>query len=90
MDCPRSVRHATAFVGVVKMLKAFCKSSALKLSALFAALMVVLHPARVMAEVPADVTTALSGAKVDATTVATAVLVVIVAIFAFKLMRKAL
>lgn len=44
----------------------------------------------VMAAVPAEVTTAISDSKSDAITVATAVLVVIVAIFAFKLLRKAL
>jgi len=43
-----------------------------------------------MAAVPADVTTALEGAKTDGVTVATAVLVAVVAIYAFKLMRKGL
>ena len=42
------------------------------------------------AAVPADVTTALEGAKTDGVTVATAVLVAVVAIYAFKLMRKGL
>ena len=54
------------------------------------ALFAFLSPAAVMAAVPADVTTALTDAKADAIVVATAVLVVIVAIFAFKLMRRAL
>lgn len=42
------------------------------------------------AAVPTDVTTALDGAKTDGVTVATAVLVAVVAIYAFKLMRKGL
>ena len=42
------------------------------------------------AAVPTDVTTALEGAKTDGVTVATAVLVAVVAIYAFKLMRKGL
>lgn len=43
-----------------------------------------------LAAVPMDVTTALSDAKTDGVTVATAVLVAVVAIFAFKLMRRGL
>ncbi|WP_265919175.1 major capsid protein [Cupriavidus nantongensis] len=43
-----------------------------------------------MAAVPTEVTTALGDAKTDGVTVATAVLVAIVAIFAFKLMRRGL
>lgn len=43
-----------------------------------------------MAEVPAAVTTAITGAGTDSVIVATAVLVVIVGIYAFKLLRKAL
>jgi len=43
-----------------------------------------------MAAVPADVTTALESAKTDGVAVATAVLVAVVAIYAFKLMRKGL
>lgn len=43
-----------------------------------------------IAAVPVDVTTALSDAKTDGVTVATAVLVAVVAIFAFKLMRRGL
>lgn len=43
-----------------------------------------------MAAVPGDVTTALGDAKTDGVTVATAVLVAVVAIYAFKLMRKGL
>ena len=43
-----------------------------------------------MAAVPADVTTALTTAGTDVGTVGAAVLVVIVAIVAFKLLRKAL
>lgn len=42
------------------------------------------------AAVPTEVTTALSDAKTDGVTVATAILVAVVAIYAFKLMRKAL
>lgn len=43
-----------------------------------------------MAAVPAEVSTALSDAKADGIVVATAVLIAIVAIYAFKLMRKGL
>lgn len=43
-----------------------------------------------IADVPPEVTTAITGAGVDSKTIASAVLVVIVALFAFKLMRKAL
>ena len=57
----------------------------------------VLIPAAVMgaagsaiAAVPADVTTALTDLKADALVVATAVLVAIVAIYAFKFIRKGL
>lgn len=42
------------------------------------------------AAVPTEVTTALSDAKTDGVAVATAVLVALVAIYAFKLMRKGL
>jgi len=42
------------------------------------------------AAVPASVTTALSDAQTDGVTIATAVFVAIVAMFAFKLMRKGL
>jgi len=42
------------------------------------------------AAVPASVTTALSDAQTDGITIATAVFVAIVAMFAFKLMRKGL
>lgn len=43
-----------------------------------------------LAAVPASVTTALSDAQTDGITIATAVFVAIVAMFAFKLMRKGL
>lgn len=42
------------------------------------------------AAVPADVTTAITTAGTDTATVGGAVLVVLVAIYAFKLLRKAL
>ncbi len=42
------------------------------------------------AAVPEGVTTAISTAQTDATTVAAAVLVAIVALFGFRLMRRAL
>lgn len=42
------------------------------------------------AAVPTEVTTALGDAKTDGVAVATAVLVALVAIYAFKLMRKGL
>ena len=44
----------------------------------------------VWAAVPADVTTALGDAKTDGVSVATLVLVAVIAIFAFKFMRKGL
>lgn len=47
-------------------------------------------PLSVMAAVPVEVTTALDNAKADGVSIATLVVVAIVAIFAFKLMRKAL
>lgn len=62
----------------------------LKSSSYFLPAVVLAPVSSVFAAVPADVTTALTDAKADAITVATAVLVVIVAIFAFKLMRRAL
>lgn len=43
-----------------------------------------------MAAVPADVTTAISDMKADGLTVATAVLVAIIAIAAVKFLRKAM
>lgn len=42
------------------------------------------------AAVPADATTALTDAKTDATTIGTAVFVILVAIAAFKYMRRSL
>lgn len=42
------------------------------------------------AAVPMDVTTALTDAKADGITIATAVFVAIVAMYAFRLMRKGL
>lgn len=42
------------------------------------------------AAVPAEVTTALGDAKADGITIATAVFVAVVAMYAFKLMRKGL
>lgn len=42
------------------------------------------------AAVPASVTTALADAQTDGVTIATAVFVAIVAMFAFKLMRRGL
>lgn len=50
----------------------------------------VLAAGQAMAEVPAAVTTALNDAKADGVTVAGIVLVVIIAIAAFKFIRKAL
>lgn len=47
-------------------------------------------PLSVYAAVPADVTTALGALKDDAITVATAVVVAIVAVYAFKFIRKGL
>lgn len=43
-----------------------------------------------MAAVPADVTTALTDAKTDATTVAGLALVIVIAIAAIKYMRRAI
>lgn len=49
-----------------------------------------LSATNVMAAVPAEVTTSLDAAKTDGVTIATAVFVAIVVLFAFGLMRKAL
>ncbi len=59
-----------------------------KLAALAAPL--TLAAGNAMAAVPTEVSTALSDAKTDGVIVASAVLVAIVAIFAFKLMRRGL
>jgi len=64
------------------------KSTKQKLAALAA--MSTLAAGNAMAAVPAEVTSALGDAKTDGVTVASAVLVAIVAIFAFKLMRRGL
>jgi hypothetical protein len=64
------------------------KSTKQKLAALAALSM--LAAGNAMATVPTEVTTALTDAKTDGVTVASAVLVAIVAIFAFKLMRRGL
>lgn len=56
----------------------------------FLALPLVASAGSVFAAVPAAVTTSLTDAQADGVTVATAVLVAIVAIYAFKLMRKGL
>jgi len=50
----------------------------------------LLLPGAVLAAVPADVTTAIETAETDGVAVATAVLVAIVALFGFRLMRRAL
>lgn len=52
--------------------------------------LVSLPVASAFAAVPASVTTALSDAQTDGVTIATAVFVAIVAMYAFKLMRKGL
>jgi len=64
------------------------KSTKQKLAALAA--MSTLAAGNAMAAVPTEVSTALNDAKTDGVTVASAVLVAIVAIFAFKLMRRGL
>lgn len=46
--------------------------------------------ASAFAAVPTDVTTALADAKTDGLTIAAAVLVAIIALYAFKLMRRGL
>lgn len=43
-----------------------------------------------IAAVPTEVTTSLTDAKTDGITIATAVLVAIIALYAFKLMRRGL
>jgi hypothetical protein len=53
-------------------------------------LLSVLAAAPTFAAVPAEVTSALTAASADGLTVAAAVLVIIVGIFAIKLMRRAL
>lgn len=55
----------------------------------YAAALPVLLAGAAHAAVPAEVTTALSDAKADATTVAGAVLVIAIAIAAFLWMRRA-
>lgn len=60
-----------------------------KMKKIIASLALV-SPLSAFATVPSDVTTALSSAGTDSVTVAGSVLVVIVGIFAIKLMRKAL
>lgn len=50
----------------------------------------VLGAGSTMAAVPEDVSTALAGAKTDAVAVAALVIVIIVAVYAFKAMRKAI
>lgn len=50
----------------------------------------LLAQASAMAAVPADVTTALASIQTDALTVAGVVLVAIIAIYAFKFIRKGL
>lgn len=54
------------------------------------ALISVILPGVSLAAVPETVTTALTTATADASTVAGAVLAIIVGIFAFKMMRRAL
>lgn len=49
-----------------------------------------LFAGNVMAAVPVEVTTSLTDAKTDGITIATAVLVAIIALYAFKLMRRGL
>lgn len=56
----------------------------------YAALVPVMATGSAFAAVPAGVTTAISDAGTDSVTVAGAVLAVIVGIFAFKLLRRAL
>lgn len=58
------------------------------IASLLAALSMFLGQA--FAAVPADVTTALTDAKADSTTVAGLALIIIVAVTAFKYMRKGL
>jgi hypothetical protein len=53
-----------------------------------AGVVVSLAPLSVFAAVPADVTTAMTDMKADAIVVATAFLVAIIAVKAFKLMRR--
>lgn len=55
-----------------------------------AGVLVAVSPVSAFAAVPASVTTALSDAQTDGVTIATAVFVAIVAMYAFKLMRKGL
>lgn len=55
-----------------------------------AGVLVGVSPLSAFAAVPASVTTALSDAQTDGVTIATAVFVAIVAMYAFKLMRKGL
>lgn len=52
--------------------------------------LVAVSPLSAFAAVPAEVTTALTDAQTDGVTIATAVFVAIVSMYAFKLMRKGL
>lgn len=64
------------------------KVTKIRLAALSAAAVAGVSAA--VAAVPADVTTAITTAKTDSETMGAAILVVIVGIFALKLLRKAL
>ncbi|WP_310446130.1 major capsid protein [Thiobacillus sp.] len=55
-----------------------------------AGVLVAVSPAAAFAAVPAPVTTALADAQTDGVTIATSVFVAVVAMFAFKLMRRGL
>ncbi len=64
-------------------LRRFAKPSALSAGALALS-------TRAMAEIPAEVTTNTSAIKTDGVTIATAILVAIVAVFAIKFLRRGL
>lgn len=64
-------------------LRRFAKPAALSAGALALS-------GRVMAEIPTEVTTATTGIKTDGVTIATAILVAIVAVFAIKFLRRGL
>lgn len=62
------------------------RSLALRLAAILAAVAATISPA--FAAVPAEVTTALTDMKADGLEIAGVVLVAVIALFAFKFMRK--
>jgi len=88
---PDRVFYSVRRFGASKLLKGYRKmNTILKTRLAQIAGLTVVSVSSASAAVDASVTTALGAAGTDAATVGAAVLVVIVGIFAFKLLRKAL